>query len=158
MHWILGLLMALTGASCSRGEQSAAASEPFRRETVSADADQAVRLGMYQLTLHGCTLRYANKAKSGSIVFAFPGPCGLSRDSNGAIRIVETDRGLVVAVESSRPAQSPDSGCNTQIRAVALEGQARRLSVQTQTVAQCLPAVWDELMFHAFSAETVPVP
>ena len=110
------------------------------------------------MTLAGCALQYAGGGRSGSIELGLPGPCSLSRDSDGDVRIVEAEHGLVIAVESSRPARLPDERCDTAIRAVVLEGNALRLSARTQRVAQCLPAVWDELMFHAFAAETLAVP
>ena len=94
------------------------------------------------------------------MTFDFPEPCQFSRDRAGAVRIVETGTAKTLLVEASRTAplgaglKSPD--CVTQIRGVVVSAEEVRLSAQTQKVAQCLPAVWDETMFHAFAARTEP--
>ena len=65
------------------------------------------------------------------------------------------------AVETSQATGTASGGesqdCVTQIRGVVVFAKEIRLSAQTQKVAQCLPAVWDETMFHAFAARTEPL-
>ena len=130
--------------------------EPSR----SRSEPQSTTVGAFQLILQGCQLQYQGAGKSGSFVFEFPEPCQFSKDNIGNIRIVKTDNGPTLAIEASKPDEygtASGKDCDTNIRGVLVAESDIRLSVQTQTVAQCLPAVWDELMFHAFAARTVPI-
>jgi hypothetical protein len=120
-----------------------------------------VTVGDFRLTLTDCTLAADGPGARTSVAFEFPGPCHFSRDRAGAVRVVDTGPTKTLLVEASRPAKtaaaaSPD--CVTQIRGVVVSAKEVRLSVQTQRVAQCLPAVWDETMFHAFAARTEALP
>jgi hypothetical protein len=135
---------------------SQASAEPFKPKP----APQAITVGAFQLALQGCQLQYKGAGKSGSFTFEFPAPCQFSKDNRGHIRIVNTDNGPTLAIEASKPDEhgiAPGKDCNTNIRGVLITDSEVRLSMHTQTIAQCLPAVWDALMFHAFAAHTVSV-
>ena len=148
--------MVIAASTCFHEEDGVGASEPSGRGASSGE--ESVLLGNYQMTLDGCALRYRSEDQSGTLELALPDPCSFSLNSEGGVRIVETQQGRVIAVESSRAAKLPGGRCDTRIRAIVLAGKALRLSARTQRVAQCLPAVWDELMFHAFAAETLAAP
>lgn len=119
---------------------------------------QAITIGKFTLSLTGCQLTYEGLGKSGTIAFNFPSRCQFSRDSKGEIRVVKTGKTRTLLIESSHEADSPSGSqtkdCVTVIRGIVVGTKAIRLSVQTQKVAQCLPAVWDEKMFHVFAART----
>ena len=84
--------------------------------------------------------------------FEVPAACGFASDSTGAVRIVETDSGKAVMVESSRPLERD---CETVTRVVVLTKQGPRVSKAAQRVAMCLPFAWDEMMFHVLASEPV---
>lgn len=120
--------------------------------------DQVTTVGKFKLSLDECQLTYEGLGKSGTASFEFPGRCQFSRDSKGEIRVVKTGRTETLLVESSREASFPKGSqtkdCLTYIRGVIVSAKEVRLSSQTQRVAQCLPAVWDEKMFRVFAAKT----
>ena len=119
-------------------------------------------VGPFVLKLVGCTLSYEGVGSRSTVTFEFPEPCQFSRDRSGGVRIVDTGPTKTLLVEASQPAKAEAGAtsrdCVTQIRGVIVSAKEIRLSVQTQKVAQCLPAVWDETMFHAFAARTEALP
>jgi hypothetical protein len=84
--------------------------------------------------------------------FEAPAACGFATDGAGAVRIVDTDQGKAVMVESSRPL---DRDCETMTRVVVLTRQGPRLSKAAQRVAMCAPFDWDAMMFHVLASEPV---
>lgn len=121
---------------------------------------QTAAVGHFKLSLAGCRLTYRGIGKTGTVDFDFPTPCQFSRDRKGDARVVRTGKNRTLLVESSRPA-APSTrlsakDCVTFVRGVIVTPKEIRLSVQTQKVAQCLPAEWDEKMFYAFAAKTQP--
>jgi len=108
-----------------------------------------------------CQLTYKSPVSSGTVKFEFPGQCQFSRNSLGEIRVVQTGQTKTLLIESSKKV-SPSVGlqtrdCDTFIRGVTVSENDVSLSAQTQKVAQCLPAVWDEKIFHVFAANKLPV-
>jgi hypothetical protein len=176
----LSLLLALAVIGCGAArttptpgqEERPAATAPAApaqqaapaRENPPSPAAQTLTVGSFNLRLNDCRLNYEGAGKSGEVSFTgWPGPCRFSRDREGQIRIVRTGRAKTLLVESSKPgggggavhAQTKD--CLTYVRGIVVTAKQVLLSVQTQKVAQCLPAVWDEKMFHVFAARTEPV-
>lgn len=84
--------------------------------------------------------------------FEFPAACQFASDESGAVRVVQTETGKAVMVESSRPLAQD---CETTTRVVVLTEQGPRVSRAQQRVAMCLPFVWDEMMFHVLGSEPV---
>lgn len=84
--------------------------------------------------------------------FKAPGACAFATDDSGAVRIVATDKGKAVMVESSRPLERD---CETMTRVVVLTEQGPRLSKAAQRVAVCAPFDWDAMMFHVLAGEPV---
>jgi hypothetical protein len=84
--------------------------------------------------------------------FEFPAACALVTDSSGAVRIVETEAGKAVMVESSRPLERD---CETTMRVVVITKQGPRVSKSAQRVAMCLPFEWDAMMYHVLASEPV---
>lgn len=124
-------------------------------ETKAENAN-TVKVGNFTLQLTGSELTYQSSKKSGRFDFGFSSQCQFSRDQKGQIRIVQTGKTKTVLVESSIKAASGESG--TRLRAIVISTRDIRLSQSTQTVAQSLPAVWDEKMYHVLAAKTVPIP
>ncbi|MDS4071496.1 MAG: hypothetical protein RKO24_17970 [Candidatus Competibacter sp.] len=160
-------LFLLTVVSCGSGQ----AGQPPRDATsggppittppiTPTPTVQNATVGNFNLSLTGCQLAYEGADKTGKIDFGFPAPCQFGRDRKGNVRVVSTGKALTLLVESSRPADPSSSlssrDCVTLIRGVVVTPREIRLSVQTQKVAQCLPAEWDEKMFYAFAAKTQP--
>mgnify|MGYP000877275788 CR=1 FL=1 len=121
---------------------------------------QTARVGNFKLSLAGCRLAYEGAGKTGAVDFDFPLPCQFNRNAAGEVRVVRTGKNRTLLVESSRPADPATrlsaNDCATLVRGVIVTPKDIRLSAQTQKVAQCLPADWDETMFHAFAARTLP--
>ena len=120
-------------------------------------------VGSFALKLAGCTLTYEGLGKKGSVTFDFPEPCQFSRDRSGGVRDRRHRSRRRRCSSRPRGPAGPAAGatsrdCVTHIRGVVVSAKEIRLSVQTQKVAQCPPAVWDETMFHAFAARTEPLP
>jgi hypothetical protein len=84
--------------------------------------------------------------------FEAPGACMFATDGAGAIRVVETDTGKALMVESSKPL---GHDCETMTRVVVLTKQGPRLSRSAQRVAVCAPFDWDAMMFHVLASEPV---
>lgn len=84
--------------------------------------------------------------------FDFPAECAFASDASGAVRIVETDMGKAVMVESSRPLERD---CETATRVVVLTKQGPRVSKTAQRVIVCAPFDWDAMMFHVLASEPV---
>lgn len=124
-------------------------------------AVEVTTVGKFKLSLAGCQLTYEGSGKSGAVSFEFPGQCRFSRDGKGEIRVIRTGKTQTLLLEGSREEglanQSQTKDCLTYIRGVVITAKEVRLSVQTQKVAQCLPAAWDEKMFHVFAARTQPI-
>jgi hypothetical protein len=81
-----------------------------------------------------------------------PAACTFASDASGAVRIVETEAGKAVMVESSRPLERD---CETATRVVVLTKQGPRVSKAAQRVAMCAPFEWDAMMFHVLASEPV---
>lgn len=84
--------------------------------------------------------------------FEFPAACSFATDSPGAVRVVATEAGRAVMVESSKPL---DRDCDTATRVVVITPQGPRVSKAVQRVAMCAPFAWDEMMFHVLASEPV---
>jgi hypothetical protein len=84
--------------------------------------------------------------------FEFPGACRFAVDDHGKTRVVETDTGPALIVESSKPLAQD---CDTALRVVVLTREGPRLSKSEQRVAMCAPGDWDEMMFHVLASEPV---
>ncbi|MEM6993734.1 MAG: hypothetical protein AAF721_24685 [Myxococcota bacterium] len=85
--------------------------------------------------------------------FRFPAECHFSKDAKAGLRIVATDHGKAVLVESSEP--DGDKHCLTSLQVVVVAKEGPRLSKQIQHVAMCAPGVWDEMMFHVLASDRV---
>lgn len=160
-------LLLLAVISCGSGQagqpprDATSASPPIITQPITPSPTvQNATVGNFKLSLASCRLTYEGAGKTGKIDFDFPTPCQFNRDRKGNIRVVSTGKTLTLLVESSRPADPSSSlssrDCVTLIRGVVVTPREIRLSVQTQKVAQCLPAEWDEKMFYAFAAKTQP--
>ena len=127
--------------------------EPAAVEPASYDQSveiDGVRLG---LSAADCVLTAESGEQRLVHRFEVPAACGFASDSTGAVRIVETDSGKAVMVESSRPLERD---CETVTRVVVITKQGPRVSKAAQRVAMCLPFAWDEMMFHVLASEPVP--
>jgi hypothetical protein len=162
------LLLVLAIISCSSAEtrqppaKEVSADQPaLVQESARNQTAQQVTVGKFKLSLTGCRLTYESQGKEDTVNFDFPGRCQFSRNSKGEIRVVKTGKTKTLLVESSSatgtPDGSPTKDCLTYIRGVIVTSKEILLSVQTQKVAQCLPAAWDEKMFHIFAAKTQSV-
>lgn len=160
------LLLSVTAISCGSGhagqpsQDVPASQQPAAQSVSPSPTVQTTTAGNFKLSLAGCQLTYEGAGKTGRVDFDFPDPCQFNRDRKGDVRVVRTGKTLTLLVESSRPADPSTRlstrDCVTSIRGVIVTPKEIRLSVQTQKVAQCLPAEWDEKMFHAFAAKTQP--
>lgn len=160
------LLLSLTAISCGPGhtgqpsQDVQVSQQPAAQPISPSSTVQTTAVGNFKLSLAGCRLIYEGAGKTGRVDFDFPGPCQFSRDRKGDIRVVPTGKTLTLLAESSGPADPSTRlstrDCATFIRGITVTPREIRLSVQTQKVAQCLPAEWDEKMFHAFAARTQP--
>jgi hypothetical protein len=84
--------------------------------------------------------------------FEFPGACRFAVDADGQPRVVATDTGPALIIESSKPLAQD---CDTALRVVVLTRAGPRLSKAEQRVAMCAPGEWDEMMFHVLASEPV---
>ncbi|PRQ06736.1 hypothetical protein [Enhygromyxa salina] len=84
--------------------------------------------------------------------FEFPAACHFATDAAGRPRMVETDTGPALIVESSKPI---GQDCDTALRVVVITSAGPRLSKAEQHVAMCAPSDWDELMFHVLASSPV---
>ncbi len=160
------LSLVLTAICCGSSQAGKEFSEGIPASPSSAQSTaplptvQTAAVGNFKLRLANCRLTYEGVGKSGAINFDFPVPCQFGRNSKGEVRVVRTGKNQTLLVEGSRPSDPSTrltvKDCATFIRGVIVTAKDIRLSVQTQTVAQCLPAEWDEKMFHAFAANTRP--
>lgn len=163
---MIGLLLCSAAISCGSAQTGQLAreavgnSQPIATQPASVPQLQTATVGPFKLHLTECQLTYQGASKTGKVRFDFPVPCQFGSDRKGDVRVVRTGKTHTLVVESSRPADAADPlssrDCITWIRGVVVTPQEIRLSVQIQKVAQCLPAVWDEKMFHAFAARTQP--
>ena len=123
---------------------------------------ESVNVGNFSLQLTGSKLTYRSQSKSGECDFAdfadfaFSSKYRFSRNSDDKIRIVKTGKTQTLLVESSIKEANGD--CLTKLREIVISANDIRLSRNIQTVSQCLPAVWDEKMYHILAANTVPIP
>lgn len=115
-------------------------------ETIEVDG---VRIG---LAADACMLSADIGEQRFVHVFEFPAKCSFVADSSGAIRIVETDSGKAVMVESSKPLERD---CDTATRVVVITPEGPRVSKAVQRMAMCAPFDWDEMMFHVLASEPV---
>ena len=157
---LLLLALALVGCDSVQGGVDRRTAPPTAsRARRGADTNDVVTVGEFRLRLDDCRLTFDGPA-SGAARFEFPSPCRFSRDRGGIVRVVRTGESSTVLVEGSRPAAQSTvasvKDCETYIRGVIVTSGEVRLSIQTQKVAQCLPSMWDETMFHAFAARTQP--
>jgi hypothetical protein len=116
--------------------------------------DQTVEIDGVRMDLYAadCVLRAVSGAEILVHRFEFPAACAFASDSSGAVRIVETETGKAVMVESSRPLEQD---CETVTRVVVLTKQGPRVSRTAQRVAMCAPFEWDTMMFHVLASEPV---
>lgn len=156
------LLFSLAILACNPGHAGKEFPEgrPISPPPSTQSSAQTADVGNFKLSLAGCRLTYEGAGKTGAVDFDFPAPCQFSRNAAGAVRVVRTGNNQTLLVESSRPADPSTrltaSDCATFIRGVTVTPKDIRLSAQTQKVARCLPAEWDEKMFHIFAANTQP--
>ena len=158
------LLLALTVLACNpahAGKEFPEGMPPSPSAQAGATSSaQTAEVGGFKLSLAGCRLTYEGAGKTGAVDFDFPLPCQFNRNAAGEVRVVRTGKNRTLLVESSRPADPATrlsaNDCATLVRGVIVTPKDIRLSAQTQKVAQCLPADWDETMFHAFAARTLP--
>jgi hypothetical protein len=127
-----------------------AETEPVEMST----PDQTVEIDGVRMDLYAadCVLRAVSGAQILVHRFEFPTACAFAGDSSGAVRIVETETGKAVMVESSRPLERD---CETVTRVVVLTKAGPRLSKAAQRVAMCAPFEWDTMMFHVLASEPV---
>ena len=111
----------------------------------------------FRLTLEGNQLRFAGNGSRGVLALEPWDAWGFSRDKAGSIRVVRTGGSETLLVETSRHVGPLPSDCLTHLRGVVVTDKEVRISSKTQRVAQCLPAVWDEKMFHVFAQKTEPI-
>lgn len=156
------LLLSLAVLACNSGHAGKEFPEggPTPPPPSAQSSAQTAHVDNFKLSLAGCRLTYEGAGKIGVVDFDFPAPCQFSRNAAGEVRVVRTGKNRTLLVESSRPADPSTrltaNDCATFIRGVTVTLKDIRLSVQTQKVAQCLPAEWDEKMFHIFAANTQP--
>jgi hypothetical protein len=159
------LLLYLTVLVCGPGhagkefpEEMPASPSLSVPSTAPPSTVQTASVGNFKLRLAGCRLTYEGAGKTGAVDFDFSAPCQFNRNATGEVRVVRTGKNRTLLVESSRPADPSTrlsaKDCTTSIRGIIVTPQEIRFSVQTQQVTQCLPADWDEKMFHAFAAKT----
>lgn len=129
--------------------------------TISSDrASSRVTVRDTWLELRDCELVYGVSAESSSIRMQLPSPCQFAKRKDGSIRIIESENGSVLLVESSRSVLTPaPSGaavdCDTHLRGVIVTDKGVQLSRDIQKVSTCAPALWDEKMFHIFALQPV---
>ncbi|HLT38599.1 MAG TPA: hypothetical protein VK034_20065 [Enhygromyxa sp.] len=120
-----------------------------------APPDQTVELDGVRLGLVAADCLLTAELGEQRLVHRFdaaPGACAFASDEAGAVRIVATDQGPAVMVESSRPLERD---CETMTRVVVVTKQGPRVSRAAQRVAMCAPFAWDEMMFHVLASEPV---
>lgn len=125
---------------------------PAPAETAAPDQTaeiDGVRLG---LVAADCLLTAEQGEQRWVHRFEAPAACAFAGDGSGAVRIVETDTGKAVMVESSRPLERD---CETLTRVVVITPQGPRVSKAAQRVAMCAPFEWDAMMFHVLASEPV---
>lgn len=93
---------------------------------------------------------------AGSRDLAIPWPCDFHRRTDGTIRTLRRGQTVIALVETSRPHINLPGSCNTQIQALGIAGSKVYLSEHTDTVAQCLPFLWDEQMFKGLFGDKEP--
>lgn len=122
--------------------------------TEQAAPDQTIELDGVRLGLvaNECLLTADFGEQRLTHRFEFPAACSFVSDSSGAIRVVTTDSGKAVMVESSRPIERD---CDTATRVVVITREGPRVSNAVQRVAMCAPFEWDEMMFHVLASEPV---
>lgn len=147
------------GGTTSAGSGGATALvEPDAGEPVAArKAGDAPERFEQQGTLLGlfpseCVLVGESNGASVQHHFEFPGECHFATNEDGSVRVVETDTGAALIVESSRPVEQD---CDTALRVVVITKDGPRLSRGEQHVAMCAPGGWDEMMFHVLASDPV---
>lgn len=96
----------------------------------------------------GCVLSSRRGGHARSARLGLPPPCRFATTRDARPRIVQTARGKVVLVESSRHATPPE--CDTVLQAVLVDADGMRVSHDTQAVTACPPFEWDEMMYQTF--------
>lgn len=146
---------------------SSAIAEPEKAEqgatagiSPSGPSSSRVHVRDLWLELRDCELVYGSGAAATPLPTQLPAPCQFAKGKDGAVRIVESEAGSVLIVESSRSEAAPSPGgatsdCDTRLRGVVVTAKGVQLSRDTQKVATCAPAHWDEKMFHVFSLQLV---
>lgn len=123
-------------------------------------SNETVTVGKFVFKLENCHLTYQGAGLNETFDFKFPEKCQFSKDAKGNIRQYKASKGtIVLAVEGSKIFGEKIVGsgkidCETYIRGIVVSNKKVSLSWQTQKVATCLPAVWDETMFAVFAAKT----
>jgi hypothetical protein len=126
----------------------------------SEQTSSRVTVGSTWLELRGCELAYGVGTGSSTISTELPPPCQFAKEADGSVRVVKSEGVSVLVVESSRSTPPLIAGgttidCDTRLRGIVVTAQGVQLSRDTQKVAMCAPAPWDEKMFHVFALHTV---
>lgn len=117
---------------------------------LAADAAQSPS-GRGKLTVRSdvesCKVLYVGIYTPVELDLEIPAPCSLNSLS-GAVRFLDTPRGSIALVENSVPNPDIPGSCQTKVRGILIEKNGEvSLSPHIATVANCLPADWDEKMF-----------
>jgi hypothetical protein len=100
------------------------------------------------LDANTCILAYGDGAAEHQLPLKLPSACQLHRDTTGAVRVHETAGGRhIFLVEHSVPNPERPGDCRTQVQAVVLSPDGAHRSSAVDSVAACLPAHWDDVMF-----------
>ncbi|MBC8164892.1 MAG: hypothetical protein H7Y20_03340 [Bryobacteraceae bacterium] len=146
---LLVTAMMLAGCACKPGPLS-------KKSEANADPPTVSMIDGHKLALdnHGGMCRVTSAA--GPIELAIPWPCDFHRRADGAVRTLRRGQSLIALVQTSRPHPAIAGSCKTQIQALGIAGGKVYVSENTDTVAQCLPFLWDEQMFKGLFGDKEP--
>ncbi|MDC0671943.1 hypothetical protein [Nannocystis radixulma] len=136
------------------GEEAVAHAGPFAPGVEPGSHPEELAIGGVRLHLDpdSCTLTSLRAEQIRSHRLALAPPCHFSAPPGAAPRVVPTDAGDVVIVESSRPSAAPD--CDTGLQGLVVRAGEVRPASEVQEVTACPPYEWDDIMYHAFAFDT----
>lgn len=94
----------------------------------------------------GCTVMALTDADLMPMPSTLPWPCNIYSDTNGIPVLLETPKGKVALIESSRPVTGTKD-CDTRIAAIRVQNGRVTLSDFTDRVAACPPFRWDDKLY-----------